>query len=252
VGDDELGQNFIRELSQRGMSTEFVVATACFPTGTVNVELDAGKPTYQISENVAWDHLEFTDAWRGLATRASAVCFGTLAQRSPKSRSTIQQFLKNSPQALKVCDLNLRQHYFTAEIMHSSLAAADVVKLNEEELVTINKALDEQLLNQDLDEQIETLIRQFDLKLLALTRGKAGTLLYTASEKVCGAKAEYPRKLNADDVGAGDACCAAIVVGMLLGKPLQDIANLANRVGAYVASQPGATPVLPSEILSLA
>jgi fructokinase len=252
VGDDELGKRFIRELSQRGMTTDYVGVAADFPTGTVDVELDAGKPTYQINENVAWDHLEFSDAWGELAPRASAVCFGTLAQRSPESREAIQQFLKNAPHALKVCDLNLRQHFYTAEIIRASLEAADVVKLNEEELITVGKALDEEVLDRAVDERIATLIREFDLKLLALTRGKAGTVLYTASEKVTGERVEYPRQADADDVGAGDACCAAIVVGVLLGKPLPDIADLANRVGAYVASQSGATPLLPNEILRLA
>jgi fructokinase len=249
VGDDVLGKRFIRELSQRGMRTDCVSVTGDFPTGTVEVELDAGKPTYQINENVAWDHLEYSDAWGELAPRASAVCFGTLAQRSPENREVIRQFVANAPHALKVCDLNLRQFFYTADVIQSSLELADVVKLNEEELITVGKALDEEVLNRDTDEQVTRLIRDFNLRLLALTRGKAGTVLYGASEKVTGEKVEYPRQPDADDVGAGDACCAAIVVGVLLGKPLTEIANLANRVGAYVASQSGATPVLHKEIL---
>jgi fructokinase len=250
VGDDELGRRFITEIAKRGMRTDCVGVTGDFPTGTVDVELDAGRPTYQINENVAWDHLEFSDAWSEMAPHASVICFGTLAQRSPDNREVIRHFVANGPQALKVCDLNLRQFFYTADVIQSCLKMADVVKLNEEELITVGKALDEEVLNRDTDERVARLIRDFDLRLLALTRGKAGTVLYTASEKVTGEKAEYPRQPDADDVGAGDACCAAIVVGVLLGKPLLEIANFANRVGAYVASQSGATPVLPEEILS--
>jgi fructokinase len=249
VGDDELGERFVRELSQRGMRTDCVSDTGDFPTGTVEVELDQGSPTYQINENVAWDHLESSDAWGELASQASAVCFGTLAQRSPESREAIQQFVLNATNALKVCDLNLRQHYYSADIIWSSLTMADAVKLNEEELITVGKALDEEVLDASTDERAARLIHEFNLKLLALTRGKAGTVLYTANEKVTGAPIAYPKQPDADDVGAGDACCAAIVVGLLLGKSLPEIADLANRVGAYVASQSGATPVLPGAIL---
>lgn len=157
----------------------------------------------------------------------------------------------NAPHALKVCDLNLRQHYYTSEIIRSSLSIADVVKLNEEELIIVGNTLDEEVLESSTDERIAKLMSDFDLKLLALTRGKDGTVLYTASDKVVGESVEFPKHPHADDVGAGDACCAAITVGFLLEKPLPEIVNLANRVGAYVASQPGATPVLPKEILSL-
>jgi fructokinase len=249
VGEDDLGKRFINEIAKRGMRTDCVEVTSDFPTGTVDVELDSGSPTYQINENVAWDHLEFSDAWGELAPQASAVCFGTLAQRSPESREAILQFLTNAPNSLKICDINLRQHYYTADIIRSSLVAADVVKLNEEELITVGKALDEEVLEASIDERIARLIREFNLRLLALTRGKDGTVLYTDREKVTGEPTECPKVAHADDVGAGDACCAAIAVSMLLGKPLQEIANLANRVGAYVASQPGATPVLPTGIL---
>lgn len=249
VGDDDLGERYIRELAERGMRTDCIGVTADFPTGTVEVELDKGSPTYQINENVAWDHLEFSDAWSELAPQASAVCFGTLAQRSPENREVIRQFVANATNALKICDLNLRQFYYTADVIRSSFEMADVVKLNEEELITVGKALDEEVLEARIDERITRLIREFNLRLLALTRGKDGTVLYTDREKITGEPAECPKAAHADDVGAGDACCAAIVVSILLGKPLQEIANLANRVGAYVASQPGATPVLPTGIL---
>jgi fructokinase len=250
IGTDELGDQLQQELSQRGMTTEYLSVTSEYPTGTVEVDVDeAGSPEYRILENVAWDHLFFTSSWGELAPTCSAVCFGTLAQRSPESRAAIQRFLTNSPQALTVCDLNLRQYFYTADIIHDSLQAADVLKLNEQELIAVGKALDEETIERSLDQRVAALMNRFAIKVLILTRGKLGTVLFTDERKFEGDVREYPRHADADDVGAGDACCAAIIVGLLLDKPLPEIVNLANQVGAYVASQAGATPVLPKEIL---
>jgi fructokinase len=250
IGKDELGGRLLSELSKRGMTTDYVTISSDFPTGSVEVEVDeAGHPEYEIIENVAWDHLEFAPDWAKLAPQCSAVCFGTLAQRSPESQAAIQKFLTNAPQAIKICDLNLRQYFYTADIIRDSLQAADVLKLNEDELTAVGKALDLETITRNVDERVANIIEKFNLKLLALTRGKSGTVLFTADEKMEGDIPAYPRQPNADDVGAGDTCCAAIIVGLLLEKPLLEIVNLANRVGAYVAAQAGATPELPREIL---
>lgn len=249
VGDDDLGKKILAEISERGMTTQYISASS-YPTGMVQVEVDdQGRPSYEITENVAWDHLEFSEAWGELAPRCSAVCFGTLAQRSPESREAIQKFLTNAPQALKVCDLNLRQHFYSADLIRDCLQLADVLKLNEEELTTVSKALDMETIERSSQDRVDQLIELFNLKLVVLTRGKLGTTLTTAKEFVEGEIPTYHRHPNADDVGAGDACCAAIIVGLLLKKPLDEIVNLANQAGAYVASQPGATPRLSTEIL---
>jgi fructokinase len=214
-----------------------------------------GSPTYEIRENVAWDHLSFVEPWQKLAPECWAVCFGTLAQRSPESREAIQQFLSNAPQALHVLDLNLRQFYYTAEILHESLLAADVLKLNEDELAIVSKALEigdpvievEQGTKRPLT--VEVLFKRYELEVVAVTRGKAGTVLFTKDGRFEAEVPKFFKELNADSVGAGDACCAAIIVGLLLNKPPQEIVELANHAGAYVASQAGATPSLPAEIL---
>lgn len=259
VGADDLGERVHEELARWGMPTEYVTATADYPTGTVLVEVDTdGQPKYEIRENVAWDHLEFTDAWGELAPACSAVCFGTLAQRSPESRAAMQEFLTNAPQALKVCDLNLRQFFYTADLLDECLQSADVLKLNEEELGVVSKALEigDTVVEQtqggkpERPKTVDALIKDYNLTLLAVTRGKLGTMLFTSDEQVEGTVPAYPRQPRADAVGAGDACGAGIIVGLLLGKTLEEIVELANHMGAYVASQAGATPILPGEVLA--
>ncbi|QEG34546.1 carbohydrate kinase family protein [Bythopirellula goksoeyrii] len=250
IGDDPLGERLKKELASRRMTTEHLAVLADLPTGTVQVTVDAaGHPEYEITENVAWDRIEFTDSLSELAGKCSAVCFGTLAQRSPTSRKSIQQFLDTAKHALRVCDTNLRQQFYSAEVIESSLQAANVLKLNEEELTVIGELLQLESRNLSVDEQVAGIRERFDLSVVALTRGEAGTVLYSADERVEGKVPKYPRQPQADSVGAGDSCCAALIVGLLLEKPLAEIVALANRVGAFVASVQGATPELPVEIL---
>lgn len=256
VGSDELGHRLLAEVTQRGMSTQCISVSREFPTGTVEVAVGKeGTPTYEIRENVAWDHLTFTESWQQLAVACNAVCFGTLAQRSPESHKAIKQFLANAQQALHVFDINIRQHFYTADVIHESLLVADVLKLNEEELGTVSKLLEiggplvefERGVQHPL--AIDVLFKRYKLETIAVTRGEAGTVLFTPEGRFEATVPRFPRQANADSVGAGDACCGAIIVGLLLQKAPQEIVDLANRVGAFVASQAGATPKLPQEIL---
>jgi len=252
VGQDELGSQIRQELSDRHMTVDFLQESPDHPTGTVQVTVDkAGHPEYEITGNVAWDHIQQTPATNRLAKSCSAVCFGTLAQRSPESRQTIQQFLAAASQAWRVCDLNLRQQFYTAEIIQSSFRAANVVKLSEEELTIATRVLDlKGSSREDTYAQAELLCERFNLDLLALTRGARGTVLFRGNERAVAEVPTYTPSPQADSVGAGDSCCAAIVTGLLLEWPTQRIVGLANQVGAYVASQRGATPQLPNEIVS--
>ncbi len=248
VGRDELGSQIRQELSARQMTVDFLQELPDYATGTVQVTVDdAGHPEYEITENVAWDHIERTESTDRLAVSCSAVCFGTLAQRSPESRAAIQQFLAAAPQAWRVCDLNLRQQFFSVEVVQNSFAAANVVKLSEEELGVASRLL--KIERADVDAQALQLCERFELELLALTRGARGTVLFRRGERIEGEVPTFAPVAQADSVGAGDSCCAAIVMGLLLKWPTQRIVDLANRVGAYVASQRGATPQLPPEIL---
>jgi len=237
IGNDELGERLLEELSARSMDASYISRDA----------------TYDITADAAWDHIPFDPALGELAATCDAVCFGTLAQRSPTSRSTIDEFLTTATSAFKVCDVNLRQNYYTPDILTRSLNAADAAKLNEEELVAISQALtndsigskDSPLPNDILRDPIRSvrrLLHRFDLRFVALTRGPRGTVLITKDAALAGDVPRFSMEPNADSVGAGDASCAGLICGELLQLPLRTTLKIANHLGAFVASKAGATP----------
>jgi fructokinase len=239
LGQDALGEEAIRRLGELGLSTEFIQHDEDHPTGTVKVEVDsAGQPRFEISESVAWDFLEWTPQWQKLARQTDAVCFGSLGQRSERSRSTILAFVQGlTPSALRIFDVNLRQNFFSKQVIEESMKLSNVIKLNQDELPRIMQlfALD----HRRDDESARRLLSLYGLKLVCVTRGNSGSLLVAANES-----SEHPgfNVKVADTVGAGDAFTAALVHGYLRGRALDEINETANRVGAWVASQSGATP----------
>jgi len=239
LGQDDLGAEAIRRLGDLGLSTEFIQRDADRPTGTVKVAVDsAGQPRFEISESVAWDFLEWTPQWQHLAQRADAVCFSTLAQRSERSRSTMRSFLLGTrPSAVRVCDVNLRQAFFTPQVVAESMKLATIVKLNHEELPRVMRLL--QLDDYGEKDSARHLLFSHDLELVCVTRGNNGSLLISRDE--CSEHPGFKVKV-ADTVGAGDAFTAALVHGYLREEPLAQINETANRVGAWVASEAGGTP----------
>lgn len=249
VGTDSLGDEVVRELARRGMATDYVQRDADHATSRVNVTLQAGQPMFTFTSDIAWDHLEFTPAWAELATQCDAVCFGTLAQRSPQSRKIIWQFLDAAPQAIRLFDVNLRQGFYDRESIVEGFRRATLVKLNEQELPVIADVV--KLPTAPPDVQLSQLQSQFKLGAVVYTRGERGTMLVIGDEIIDPPPMSYPAAPKADAVGAGDACSAGILAGWLHRLPTTRIAELANHLGAYVASQPGATPELPPEIVGL-
>jgi fructokinase len=254
IGRDELGRRVIDELSARGIPTTGLQVDDERPTGRVLVTLRGKEPSYEIVPDAAWDRLAFNDDLERLAGQCDAVCFGTLGQRSPEARATIGQFLAHATRAIRLFDVNLRQELFSREIIQQSCALATVVKLNELELPQIHRLFGSPdgggTAAEIQDRQAIALRDRFSLDAVVLTRGSAGTVLYTAEGKTEGEPVRYPHDPDADSVGAGDACTAGVLVGMLLGWPAGRIVALANDAGAYVASQPGATPRLPPSLLN--
>jgi fructokinase len=245
VGDDPLGEQAIEALRERGVDTSYVSRTGGLPTGTVQVVLDERRsPTYVIAAPVAWDAIEWSSGLEGLAARADAVCFGTLAQRSERSRETIQRFVQATPrEALRVLDVNLRQSFHSPELIRTSLAAANVLKLNEDELPVVAEACG---IEGSTDERLQGLCNRFTLRLVAMTRGANGALVASRDgTSDCPGFAANVR----DTVGAGDSYTAALVVGVLRGESLDHVNRHACRVAAYVCSQSGATPPLPAELV---
>ena len=240
IGDDSLGDEALQRLTQLGLSADFVQHDPIHSTGSVKVKIDnSGQPRFDILHPVAWDFLDWSPHWQQLASEADAVCFGSLAQRSAQSQSTIRSFLNATrPRAVRVFDVNLRQNFYSRQVLADSMKLATIVKLNHEELPKIMHLFE--LENRGEKESAQRLLSLHDLKLVCITRGDGGSLLISARE--CSQHAGIRVKV-ADTVGAGDAFTAAMVHGYLRGSSLKQINETANRVGAWVASQPGAMPV---------
>jgi fructokinase len=246
VGLDPLGQDIRRQLAALGLPLELVQVDETAPTGTVSVELVGdGIPRFTIREQVAWDHLHPTEAALQAASEADAICFGSLAQRAETSRSTIHRVLAQAPAtALRVCDINLRQNFYSREVIQKSLCLANVLKLNDTELPIVATMLG---LTGDLEAQVATLAREYDLRVVALTCGPQGSLLYQAGRwSECVTR---PVRVK-DTVGAGDAFTAALVLGLLRKMDLDEVNRFANEVARHVCSCAGATPPLPDELRS--
>ncbi len=247
VGRDSDGERIRQQLRDAGISLDFLQQDDNHPTGTVIVKLDDGQPTYTITRNVAWDYLEATTSLMDLAAHVDAVCFGTLAQRSDTSRETIQQFIERCPErSIRLFDINLRQQFYDRTTLQFGLKIASTLKLNADEIAALPRILAWEKLEHATPAEIaKRLLEEFDLDLVALTLGAEGCELHT-SGKVVYSKA--PAVECVDAVGAGDAFSAALVMGLLKKRPLQAIADHANRVGAFVASQRGAMPMLPENL----
>jgi len=244
IGKDELGEEISERLRQAAVGQELVQTDQQHPTGTVKVMLDSnGQPSYDIVQPVAWDFMEWSPEWQSLAKSAEAVCFGSLAQRSPKSRNTIYQFLAATRKdALRVFDVNLRQQFYSRQIIGDSLRHANVVKLNHDELLVLRATFG---LNSELLDDISfcrLLISKFRQRLVCVTYGAEGSLLCNEFHTDRHPGFKVPIK---DTVGSGDAFTAGLVHGYLSGQTLAEMNDLANRMGAWVASCSGAMPKSP-------
>ena len=235
IGDDALGREIMDIVTAKQLKN--VISVTDKPTGTVQVELDAkGVPTYTIMEDVAWDNIPFTPEMEALARQADAVCFGSLVQRMA-SRESVLRFLRATrPETLKVFDINLRQHYYTPEVLEESLKLADILKINDEEIRIVAEMF---CLEGDDVAACHALIDRYALRLVILTKGADGSEVITADETIPQPAGEAR---VVDTVGAGDSFTAAFVVAYLQGKSLAEAQRLASDTAAYVCSCKGAMP----------
>lgn len=240
IGDDELGQDILSNLEDKEL--KYLLEKTDFPTGTVDVTVDRrGIPQYNIHKNVAWDNIPFTDKTEALARRTEAVSFGSLAQRSLVSRKAIKQFLAIMPQSgLKIFDINLRQNFYTREIIHESLEWANMLKINDEEVLVLADLFGWKGRNEQ--DVCKAILVQYKLDIVILTKGVEGSFVFTRKET---SYQPTPRIHVADTVGAGDSFTAAFVVSYLNGDRIIDAHQLAVEVSAYVCTQHGAMPILP-------
>lgn len=244
VGDDKLGMEILDNFREKKLNA--MVEIVPYPTGTVQVELDAeGVPCYDIKEGVAWDNIPYTQALEDLAKHTKAVCFGSLAQRSVVSRDTINRFIDAMPaeDTLKIFDINLRQGFYTKEILCNSFSKCNILKINDEELVTVSRMFGYPGI--DLQDKCWILLAKYNLKMLILTCGVNGSYVFTPGNV---SFVETPRVEVADTVGAGDSFTAAFVSSILSGLSIGEAHKLAVETSAYVCTQNGAMPVLPQSL----
>ncbi len=241
IGQDQLGRAIIDRFQQLDFSTEMIQVDPGLPTGTVSVTLNGdGIPHYVIHENAAWDRIELTDFSTIKVCQANAICFGSLSQRTKPAAVVIQQLVAaTSAKTLRVFDVNLRQAFYTQDVIEKSLDLANVLKLNDHELAVLAAMFG---LPGAVKPQMEFLAGRFGLRLVALTRGDQGSLLYEAGNwsDLPGSSVQI-----VDTVGAGDSFTAALVMGLLGGMPLDQLHRAAAEIADFVCSQPGATPALP-------
>lgn len=246
IGNDKLGAEIERDFSEKGL--EGIIEKVAYPTGTVQVSLDDnGVPNYTIKENVAWDNIPFTPALKELAQHTCAVSYGSLAQRNIVSRETIHAFLDAMPKegAYKIFDINLRQNFYTKDIICESLERCNVLKINDEELVAVSRLFGYPGI--DLQDKCWILLAKYDLKMLILTCGVNGSYVFTPGHV---SFVETPKVTVADTVGAGDSFTAAFVSAILRGLSVSEAHKLAVNVSAYVCTQNGAMPILPDNFIT--
>jgi fructokinase len=246
VGGDPRGAQATKRLRELGLTADFIQRDDAHATGTGTVQVDAsGQPDFIITRDVAWDYLELTPQWQALAQTADAVCFGSLAQRSPAARQTIRRFVEAMRKdALTVFDVNLRQSFYTRKVIAESLRMARLAKLNHLELAQVAAMF--KLIGASEAELSRRLLIEFALELVCITRGERGSVLVSRTETV-----EHPGFGVAvvDTVGAGDAFTAALAYHYLNRAPLAVISEAANLMGATVAGHAGAMPVIERDVL---
>lgn len=248
LGNDALGKELQANLDEKKL--EYILPVVPFPTGTVQVSLNAeGIPVYEIKENVAWDNIPFTEEFERLAQSVRAVCFGSLAQRNGVSHDTINRFLDAIPDEegiYKIFDINLRQHFYTPELLNESMMKCNILKINDEELEVIKKLFGYS--DTDAEATCRKLQETYGLKILILTCGTNGSYVFAEGHP---SFISTPKVEVADTVGAGDSFTAAFVAALLNGTSVAQAHKLAVAVSAYVCTQHGAMPVLPNRLRSM-
>ena len=236
IGKDTLGDEIIQELEKSHI--HHILERNDYPTGVVEVVLNNGIPDYTIVEGVAWDHLKVTPQETAVIEKADAICFGTLALRSPQTNCAILTLLKHAPQtAYKLFDVNLRSNYFSKELIDELLKEANVFKINDEEMVKVQKLFG---LNLSDEEVCHWFIKKYDLHYLIFTAGEKYSIVYSADGKK--SYLDTPKVKVADTVGAGDSFSAGFIMGLLGGKSMQDAHKQAVATAAFVCTKSGAWP----------
>ena len=243
LGEDKLAEETIEALKEHHLN--YLMPRVPYPTGTVQVTLTGeGIPTYDIKENVAWDNIPFNDEMMEIAKNARAVCFGSLAQRNVVSRENIHKFLDATPDdCVKIFDINLRQQFYTKDVIMESLKRCNILKINDEELVLIGRMFGYPGL--DIENKCWLILGKYNLDMLVLTCGTNGSYVFTPGQM---SFQETPKVEVADTVGAGDSFTGSFCASILNGKPVPEAHKTAVQVSAFVCTQNGAMPIVPDRL----
>lgn len=243
IGNDKLGEDTIAEMN--GKHLNHIFPSVPYPTGSVQVKLDEkGVPAYDIKENVAWDNIPFTNEIESVARNCQAVCFGSLAQRNAVSRSTIRKFIESTPSGcIRIFDINLRQNFYTREVIRDSLELCNILKINDEEIMLVSGMFNYDSSN--IENVCRTIMEDFSLEMVILTCGTKGSYIFTKG----GVSFMPTPKVNvADTVGAGDSFTGSFCAAILRGLPVAEAHKKAVEVSAYVCTQNGAMPEIPESM----
>ena len=236
IGNDKLGEDTIAEMN--GKHLNHIFPSVPYPTGSVQVSLDEkGVPAYDIKENVAWDNIPFTNEIESVARSCRAVCFGSLAQRNAVSRNTIRKFIESTPSGcIRIFDINLRQNFYTSNVIHDSLELCNILKINDEEIMLVSRMFNYDSSN--IENVCRTIMEDFSLEMVILTCGTKGSVSFMPTPKVN----------VADTVGAGDSFTGSFCAAILRGLPVAEAHKKAVEVSAYVCTQNGAMPEIPESM----
>jgi len=245
LGEDALAEETVEALKEHNLN--YLMPRVPYPTGTVQVTLaEGGIPTYEIKEGVAWDNIPYTNEMADIAKSARAVCFGSLAQRNSVSRENIRKFLADTPaDCLKICDINLRQQFYSKEVLEDSFKLCNILKINDEELVVVSRMFGYDGL--DMRQTCEKMVQDYGLKMLVLTCGTNGSYVFTDDGLT--SFQDTPKVEVAVTVGAGDSFTGSFCACIINGKPVQEAHKTAVAVSAFVCTQNGAMPVVPETLM---
>lgn len=242
IGNDKLGQKLEADVKKKNVP--YMLERLNLPTGVVNIKEVDGKPRYDILTERAWDHIPNTEQLKEIAANTKAACFGSLAQRSETSRNSIFAFLDAMPSdALRIFDINLRQKWYTEEVIKTSLQKANVLKINDDELLIIQRMFGYIDITQE--NTCRLIMRDYQLDMLILTCGDKGSYIFTKDEMSYLSTNDIK---VVDTVGAGDSFTASFIASMLKGKTIHEAHRIAVNVSAFVCTQAGATPIIPSNL----
>lgn len=243
IGNDKLGEDTIAEMN--GKHLNHIFPSVPYPTGSVQVSLDEkGVPAYDIKENVAWDNIPLTNEIESVARNCQAVCFGSLAQRNTVSRNTIRKFIESTPSGcIRIFDINLRQNFYTSNVIRDSLEHCNILKINDEEIMLVSRMFNYDSSN--IENVCRTIMEDFSLEMVILTCGTKGSYIFTKG----GVSFMPTPKVNvADTVGAGDSFTGSFCAAILRGLPVAEAHKKAVEVSAYVCTQNGAMPEIPESM----